>query len=292
MEDVVMAELDGFSYKNGFYHDMDFDAYKAVGALNGSSLVHLRRSPMYFKWMRDHPQPSTPAMVLGTATHRMILEHDRVDDFVVWGEEVDQKVRRGKVWDQFQADHADKMIVTKGERDAMVGMSVGARRNAPIRKYADAKGKSEVSMFWVDKATGRRFKGRADKILDSGDAIFDLKTCRSCQRYKFGAQAYQLGYHIKMAIYWMGYKAITGKEPHMILGAIESTAPYESAVYRVTKDIILQGLEEMDTLLKTLAECEKDDRWPAAEEVETDLVLPTWATTEQDGDLEIEGLEF
>jgi hypothetical protein len=243
MEAVVMAEL------NGFYYDMDFDAYKAVDALNGSSLVHLRRSPMYFKWMRDHPQPSTPAMVLGTATHRMILEPYRSDDFVVWGKQDDQKVRRGKVWDQFQTDNAGKMIVTKSERDAMVGMAVGAHRNPAIRKYTEARGTSEVSMIWTDKTSGRRFKGRADKIMDSGDVIFDLKTCRSCQRYKFGAQAYQLGYHIKMAIYWMGYKAITGNDPHMILGAIESTAPYESAVYRVTKDIILQGWEELDELL-------------------------------------------
>ena len=275
---------------NGFYEGMDFDGYAGIDALNGSSIVHMRRSPMFYKFMRDNPQPPTPAMVLGTATHRMILEPDRVNDFAVWGEQDDQKVRRGGVWEAFKAAHADRMIVTAAERDAMIGMAVGARKNIPIQKYANAKGKCEVSMFWTDPVSGRSFKGRVDKILPN-HTIFDLKTTRDCQSFKFGAQSYALGYHIKMALYWNGYKTITGHEPHLKLGAIESKAPHESAVYRVTKDVILQGLEELDVLLKTLAECEKTDTWPAAEEEETDLLLPTWATTQNDEDLILEGLE-
>ena len=274
-----MAEL------SGFYEGMDFDGYAGIDALNGSRLLAMRRSPMYYKWALDNPQPPTPAMILGTATHRMILEPDRVNDFAVWGEKEEEKVRRGKVWDEFHAAHADRMIITVAERDAMVGMTVGARKNLPIMKYASMKGKCEVSMFWKDKTSGRLYKGRVDKILNEGRIIFDLKTTRDCRPYKFGAQSYQLGYHIKMAMYWSGYMAITGKEPHMRLGAIESKAPHESAVYRVTKDVIVQGLEEWQELERTLTECEKNDDWPPAEQEETDLLLPAWATENADSDL-------
>ncbi len=268
----------------GFYEGMDFDGYAGIDALNGSSLLHMRRSPMKYRHEKDHPSPPTPAMILGTATHRMILEPDRVNDFSVWGEGEDQNVRRGKVWDAFKAANADRMIITAAERDAMVGMAVGARRNLPIMKYANAKGKCEVSMFWKDSTSGRLYKGRIDKIID-GHLIPDLKTTRDCRPYKFGAQAYQLGYHIKMAMYWSGYKAITGYEPKMRLLAIESKPPHESAVYRVTKDVLVQGLEEWQQLEQQLAECEKNDDWPAAEQEETDLVLPTWATEKIDEDL-------
>ena len=269
----------------GFYENMDFEAYQAVPALNGSALVHMRRSPMKYRHEMDNPTPPSPAMILGSATHRMILEPDRVGDFAVWGEREEEKVRRGGVWDAFKAANAGKMIVTASERDAMVGMAVGARRNLPIMKYANEKGRCEVSMFWKDESTGRRYKGRVDKIIEHGHIVFDLKTTRDCSSYRFGAQSYALGYHIKMAMYWSGYRAITGHEPKMRLGAIESKAPHESAVYRLTKDVIVQGLEEWQMLEARLAECEKTNNWPAAEEEETDLILPAWASEKADQDL-------
>ena len=260
---------------------MPFEIYLAEEGTSGSSLLHLRRSPMSYKWELEHPSPPSPAMILGTATHRLILEPERVGDFAIWGEVEDQKVKRGSVWEAFSAAHFDKMIVTKKERDDMVGMATGARKNLPIRKYADGKGRTEVSMFWTDPGSGRRFKGRVDKILDSGDVVFDLKTCRDCHPRMFGAQSYKLGYHIKMAMYWLGYKQITGNEPKMRIGAIDSNPPYESATYRVTKDVILQGFEELDELLKILDECEETDTWPAQYAEETDLMIPAWALTEQ-----------
>lgn len=264
----------------GFYHDLPFDDYVAIPALNGSSLIHLRRSPMKYRHELDNPTPPTPAMILGTATHRLILEPEKVGDFAVWDQET-QARRFGKAWDAFKAENADRQIVTATERDQIVGMAVGARRNLPIMKYANAKGRTEVSMFWTDPVSGREFKGRVDKILD-GDVIFDLKTTRDCHSHGFSGQAYALGYHIKMALYWNGYKALTGKEPKMRLGAIDSKAPHESAVYRVTKDVLLQGFEELDELLRTLTECESTGNWPPAHEEETDLLLPAWLGQNQD----------
>ena len=243
---------------------------------------------MYYRHCKDNPQPPTPAMILGTATHRMILEPERVGDMAIWGTLPEEKVRNGKVWEAFKAANAAKLIVTVKESEAMIGMTVGARKHLPIRKYADAKGKTEVSMVWTDKASGRRFKARLDKIILATHTIPDLKTCRDCRSYQFGAQAYALGYHIKEAIYWTGYRALTGSEPRMKLMAIESKAPHESAVYRVTKDVILQGLEELDTLLKLLAECEETNTWPPAQEDEADLVLPTWATVQPDTEFELD----
>lgn len=269
----------------GIFPGVPFEEYSRIDAINGSSIVHMRKSPMYYRFMLDNPQPPTPAMILGTATHRMILEPERAGDLAVWGEAEGENVRRGKVWDAFQASHSGKLIVTKAERDAMVGMAIAARKYAPIYKYAAAKGETEVVMVWRDEMTGRLFKGRVDKLCKPGHTIFDLKTTRSCQKYKFGSQAYQLGYHIKMAMYWSGYRALTDHEPKLALGAIESKAPYESAVYRITSDTILQGLEDLAALLKKLAECEESDRWPAAEPEELELSLPSYAYPQESDDL-------
>lgn len=268
----------------GIFPGVPFDEYQKIEALNGSSLVHMRRSPMYYRFMCDNPQPPTKAMILGTATHRLILEPHRVGDFAVWGTLPEEKIRNGRVWENFKRLNEGALIVTVAERDAMVGMAVGARKNVPIMKYANAKGQTEVTMVWNDKETGRLMKGRVDKILNN-HAICDLKTTRDCRSRKFSAQSYQLGYHIKMAIYWSGYHTITGHMPAMKLLAIESKAPYESAVFRVTPDVILQGAEEKAELLETLANCETANAWPAEHDVETDLTLPTWVTPGGEEDL-------
>jgi hypothetical protein len=83
-----------------------------------------------------------------------------------------------------------------------------------------------------------------------------------------------------------------GVEPRLKLMAIESKKPHESAVFRITPDILLMGLEESDALVKRIDECERLNLWPAELEEETDLQLPAWATSTESEDFEIEGLEL
>jgi hypothetical protein len=281
--------------KDGVYENMPFEEYAAIDAVNGSSIVHMRRSPMYYRHMKDNPPPATAAQTLGTAVHRMILEPNRVGDLAVWGTLKEEKVRNGSVWENFKELNKGALIVTVKERDAMVGMATAARKHAPIRKYASAKGPTEVSLVWTDKVTGFRMKCRLDKWIPATRTIFDLKSTRSCQPYKFGSQSAQLGYHIKMAIQWLGVKACYGVDDAFPkLGAVESKAPHESAVYRLTKDVLIQGQEELDVLLRRLRECEETDTWPAEMEEESDLQLPTWATPTDDTSeaYAVEGLEL
>lgn len=272
--------------------NMPFAEYAAAPGLNGSKIINMRRSPLYFRHCVDNPAPPTDALILGVYTHRLILEPTRVGDFAIWGSEADQKVRNGKVWEAFKAAHTHQDIITVNECEAMVGMAVSVRKSLPIRKYADAQGPTELSLFWTDSVTGRALKCRLDKWIPKTRTVFDLKTTRCCQPYKFGAQAYQLAYHIKMAIQWMGVKACFGVDAHLKLGAIESKAPHESAVYRVTSDVRLQGIEELDALVKILDECEKTNKWPAEMEDESDLLLPTWATPTETEDFAIAGLDL
>lgn len=276
----------------GIFTGVPFDEYAAIEALNGSSIVHMRKSPMHYRHCLDNPQPPTEAMILGTATHQLILEPERVGDFAVWGEQEAEKVRRGQVWEAFKAMHAGKLVVTKAQRDQMIGMAVSARRNVPVMKYASAKGSTEVVLVWDDPVYHRRMKGRIDKLITKGHIIFDLKTTRDCGKYRFGGQAYTLGYHIKMAIYASGYRTLTGKEPKLVLGAIESKAPHESAVYRITTDVLLQGYDDLSVLMKKLADCEATNSWPSAEPEELELSLPTYAYTEQSTETDISDLEL
>jgi len=277
------TEQAALALADGFYYEMPFEEYARIDALNGSSIVNMRRSPMYYRFMLDNPLASSPAQALGIATHRLILEPHLTGDFAIWGEVEDQKVRRGKVWEDFRFANRGRMIVTADERDAMVGCMVAAYKNPVAANYLSAEGPTEVSMVWTDR--GRRWKGRIDKLVKSRSVIVDLKTTRDCTPYRFGGQAYHLAYHIKAAIYWNGYRMLTGKEPTVKFVAVESKRPHESAVYHAHPDIISQGLEDLEALLKTLGECEAAGTWPGAQQEEADLTLPTYAYTYPADDL-------
>jgi len=264
----------------GFFEDMDYEEYHKIDALNYSSLKYMRRSPMAYRYFMDRPQKATPAMVLGSHTHRMILEPNKTGDFAIWGEVAGQNVRRGKVWEDFQAECAasGKQIITKDEREGMVGMSAAVRKSSMAMRFLDG-GRSEVSCVWQDRKFGRPCKGRFDKVkLISGKPhIVDLKTTRDCRPIRFGNEAYRLGYHIQLWMYEEGYYVLTGERPKMIEVAVENKPPYELCVFEIPEDVLFAGQQDYVRLVQKLAESERTGVWPPAEEAITDLTLPSYA---------------
>jgi hypothetical protein len=261
----------------GAYEGMSFDEYAAAPGMNGSKIVYMRRSPMYYRWMATHPSPETDALKLGKIVHRMVLEPTLVDDVAVWGRLPEQKVRRGHHWDEFCQRNQDRVILTKDEAEYTTGAARAALSNAPIRKYANAEGPTEVSLFWDDPRTGLRFKARLDKIIPETHTIPDLKTTRDATPRRFQSQAYDLGYFVKMAHYWDGYRTLIGREPSLKLLALEARPPYESAVFDIPRDVVLMALDERNDLVDRIEECEKRSEWPAAQQDEVTLEYPTWA---------------
>jgi hypothetical protein len=265
------------THEDGFVEHMPYEEYAEIDALNFSTLKPMMRSPLAYKWALDNPHEETAAMMLGTATHRMILEPNRIGEFAVWGDTEEEKVRRGKVWDAFLAVQDGKTVITANERDAMVGISTMVRKNPLAAKYLRDEGPTEVSMFWHDRTTGRAFKGRIDKLIPEKHIMVNLKTCRSSQPRRFGAQAFQLGYYAHEALYWDGYKQLTGESAKQKIIAFESKEPWEGAVYRITPDVRLLGLEKIQELLTRLQWCEENNSWPPEMEEESDLILPSYA---------------
>jgi hypothetical protein len=144
----------------GFFDNMPFEEYRKIDAVNYSSLKHMKRSPLAYRYFMDHPTQPSPQMILGNHTHRMILEPETVGDFALWGEVEGQNVRRGKVWDAFQAECAlsHKEVITKDERTAMVGISTAVRKSPLAMRFLDGF-RSEVTMVWRDKRFDRDCKG-------------------------------------------------------------------------------------------------------------------------------------
>lgn len=267
----------------GFKYGMPFEEYDAVDALNGSSLVHIRRSPMAYRFAMDNPQEPTDAMKLGTVIHTAILEPPLLGKIAVWGVTEEQKVRRGAVWEAFKKANEGLILLTKSEQAEVADAVDGVYACNVARDYLCADGKTEVSMFWVDESD-RYWKGRIDKLIKTAHTakIVDLKKTRCCSSRRFGSQAYALSYHIKAAIYVSGYQTLTGVRPKFKWVAIEAKRPFECAVYRATPDVLTIGGEQMMGLVRTLEECERTQNWPPEQEQEEDLILPEYAASDAD----------
>lgn len=264
----------------GMTDNMSFEEYSKIDAVNYSSLKHMKRSPLSYRYFKDHPTQPTPTMILGNHTHRMILEPEKVGDFALWGEVEGQNVRRGKVWDAFQAECAlsQKQIITKDERTAMVSMATAVRKSSLAMRFLDGY-RSEVTIVWRDKKFDRDCKGRLDKtgIIGSTPFIADLKTAKDCSKFSFGNAAYRLGYHIQLAMYREGFRILTGEDPEMYEIAVENKPPYELTVFSVPDEVLAKGQEDYEFLMIQLCECERINTWPPAEESITDLSLPSYA---------------
>lgn len=263
--------------------NLPFADYLKLPGLSASSLKKLARSPLAYKWALDHPDTTPSAsMVLGSAVHTAILEPERMrTDYVLW----DGGTRRGKAWDAFEAENESKVILTATEFDTVKAMRRSVLTHEPAVRYLEA-GTPEVSMQW--EMAGRQFKGRIDwlTVIDGQPVIADLKTTRDARPYKFGADAFNLGYHIQFALYCDGFAALHGGQvPRFVVICVENGAPYEPAVFDIPEDVIEHGREEYMRLVTLLDECEASGTWPPACETEQALALPSWAYTKTDDDV-------
>lgn len=274
----------------GIKYGMPFEEYAAVDALSGSALAHMRRSPMNYRWHMDNPQPPTDAMKLGTVIHTAILEPPLLGKIAAWGSIQEHytdggnlRPRNSKLYDAWADANAGLIQMTKVEYEECQETVKSVYESPAARKYLCADGETEVSLFWFDK-DGRYWKGRIDKLILTKNTatIVDLKKARSCSSYLFGKQAFNLGYHVKAAIYRDGIRTLTGMEAKFHWIAMESKPPYECAVYRATSDILLLGGEECDKLVRMLGECERTQNWPPEQEEEEDLILPAYALAQSD----------
>ena len=273
---------------NELIRNLDFAAYRALDGLSISTLKVLRDSPMKYRHNLMTPREETPAMVLGTAAHCAILEPAKIKaEYVLWN----GGTRRGKDWDAFKGANTDKHILTVDEFEAINGMRKSVRQFAPATRYL-TEGEAEVSMLWTDPETGRACRGRIDWLtkIDGRWIIVDLKTTRTASAFGFGSQAAKLGYYLQLAYYFDGFYEITGQYPDMKILAVESSAPYEPALFSIPDEIIEQGRDEYRALLVKLSECEQANSWPPALEMEEPLTLPSWVYGAMDDDLSGLGL--
>lgn len=255
--------------------------YAADPATNWSLLRELRKSTMHYEHARDHGRPDTPRFALGRLCHSLVFEPElAVDAYAIW----DGKQRRGKEWEAFQTQHADRTIVRRRDYDQVVRLADKVRDHFLVRQYT-GKGLPEHTIRWVDPETGIACKARLDWLSDDEPVFLELKTCRSADEYAFGAACASLGYHGQCAFYRRGCRAL-GLPHEPLIVAAELELPHDIALFRMPEYGALAVADELvGKLLRKLADYRELGVAGGRYEEERELVLPRWCYPDSEEEL-------
>lgn len=284
--------------ETGIYDNMPFDEYLAIEALNNSSMLSARKSPRHFKCRRV--SEIAKHFSLGSFVHCGVLEpsavrerYAAVPDYHLHEQNTTATGSRSKsrstkyvrdLTEKFSAMNAGKEIIPRDWFATLLSVSenIAACEAARDKLSVDM---TEVSIVWVDEATGIKCKGRIDAV-SPGDFFADLKTtvdiskfCDSIARYSYCTQ---------MAHYQSGWRAITGDLLTPWIVAVEKERPFCVQSAPVCADSVAFGELERRKLLSIISDCRKSNEWPGPESPD-EWKLPEWITSSEPIELVVSG---
>jgi hypothetical protein len=266
--------------------DLTFDQYRAVDAVNFSTLRFMDASAAHYLHAITTPRSETAAMREGRAAHCAVLEPDAFQGRY----EVYDGERRGNAWKEFAATAAaaGREVLTRTEHDKATAIREAVRGCDDAAFYlSDLEARTEVSVTWADAATGLDCKARLDWLGRAGKPFYvDLKTSKETEAGAFGRTAARLLYHGQLAMQGMGLAANDIGGYGAVIVAVENEPPHDVAVFELSDDDLYAGETKVAELLARVAECRRTGAWPGRYAGPQPLRLPSWALDLSD-DIEV-----
>lgn len=230
----------------GVYYNIPFDDYMKWPYFHKSLVFPALRSAKHLKESQQG-EKDTDAMQLGRLVDAMLLEPDRLDDFVRTPETYTNSKGKEAAWtlrSNTCKEELAKIIasgrtpISKEMEDSAFEIANGVKSNpAAVELLKNCK--KQVSLVWEDPEINIICKGRLDCV--GTDSITDLKTTRNAAKDSFSRDAARLGYHHQASMYVDGWKVLNGQECKYNIIAVENEPPYCCAVYELSEDSIEAG---------------------------------------------------
>lgn len=263
----------------GIFPDISHKEYHADGsAVSNSYLSRLAKCPANAKLKQDE----TPSLLFGRAVHAYILEGPEAfnSQFAVYPKSIDRRTKDGKQeYSAFLVDNKGKDIISEDDYGTITSMADSVIRH-PFAVKLLCQGRSEQSVYWIDKETGIYCKCRPDRIPD-GDhgVIVDLKTTADARPKQFLSSVMSYGYDRQAGMYLEGLNAVSSmKVDAFVFIAVEKTAPYMVACYTLSDQFLEYGKIKFHNMLHLEQMCRENDEWPSYQDAELqELEMPNWA---------------
>lgn len=195
------------------------------------------------------PTRATPPMILGSATHCLILEPEH------FGE-------------RFTVDRKDcgKQFLTALQFERAHGMAEAVRKNGLLESYRVFEPRVERPIYWElrrDEFT-LRCKARPDLLAlsDESFSLCELKTTSRPHRFMRDIEEY--GYHRQIAYYELGIAANFPRATRNVsidILAVGSSEPHETHMYSLPAALLLLGRVEMYCDVESLVNFSRNREW-------------------------------
>jgi exodeoxyribonuclease VIII len=265
--------------------------YYTIPRESASGLKPILASPKLYRYWRDNDHEPTDPMALGTAAHCAVLEPEQYNQrFAIWNERADSgrkspRSPNNSKWTDFLACNAGREILTEDQDREARHMAEAVHAHPGAREIL-SRGQAEVPILWTHRESGVDCKSKIDWLRP--DMIVDVKTTVSLAR--FGTQAARLRVPFQMAMYQEAVASFPGPgQAHLPvkLIVVESKPPFDVAVFRVPDATLAVGQRDMREAFRRLLECRSSGQWPGLGAEELELVLPPWATGDEDDEWDV-----
>lgn len=258
----------------------------------------LRHSPFHFWWSSamnpDREEPEKPSLNIGKAAHDMILLADRwPDHYHVLPEGYSSGATKkfAEAIAEHEAAIESGMTILRAQDLAVVEHVVRRLKSNRLAMTVLSNGEPEVTLAWQDKSTGVWLRARPDflptSVMQGGKVAIlpDLKFMAPthCAPDGFSRAIASFGYHMSLAFYADGIKAVYGSAPtNFLLICVEKEAPWSVSLYEVPSEDIERGRFQNRQAIQLFADCLHADRWPSYADEPVQIGLPHWSRKQID----------
>jgi hypothetical protein len=265
---------------------MSNDDYQKSPGISKSMLDDIAEPscPLHF-WAKHidpdrAPEERTPALILGDAIHKAILEPDLVSQhFVEIPEEAPKKPSIAQVnakspsiesvgainyWRDFRAENEGKAILKPEEMKLVLACRDAIHRH-PVARGLFSGGRAEQSYFAIDPETGAVIKCRLDyDRLETEGMIVDLKTTEDASPAGFGHSATKYRYDVQGVWYPDVLHAAYGQTfvQQFVFVAVEKNYPHAIGVYYLDPSDIPPAREAARRDKNLIVQCQSAGHWP------------------------------
>lgn len=251
----------------GAYVDVPIDVYHnglcAGRSVSASSLKRASRSMLHFwahcAWNPDRiPTEDTDALRLGKAAHVLALEPELFQRQFVVSPYDDYRTKEAREWKAAQS-----LTCLKQTELAELQRMADALRAHPDAVALFRNGLPEMTFAAKDEATSLWRLTRPDFTPAApGRGLVDYKTAADASPDAWGRQAFNLGYHLQVALALDVVAEITGElRPTCWHVVQEKDPPYAVAVYRWEPEHVQYGRARVRDLLDRIARCIEEGVW-------------------------------
>lgn len=231
--------------KAGIYYNLPENEYRADPAIACSDIKKILKSPLEYwtySWMNPNKpvQAKTPAMILGSALHKFILEkEDFYKEYIVLPNKLEldsEFYEKESEKPDFDTSFAlpssknaktfkyigDRKIIKQSDFTLINEMS-GYLGQLPVVNKVFTGGNAEVSLFWQDEETGLMCKCRPDYLTKN--YIADYKSINLVDNINYSIA--DGDYHIQKAFYLHGLQMVTNCDHNNFIFIFQQKeAPY------------------------------------------------------------------